>query len=136
MSNHLIVEEWFVHLLNQANLPVSVFKKYHVINAQVAGVITDEKLIKWDFSQKQRLRFFKHLKRWQQLRDHIVSENLWDEIKDKLSSTGICSCQQLKKALCNDSFDVGCNKELLHNSLVIEIKRQKLERCLNWELTK
>jgi len=68
----LELEVGFSSLLNQANLQVSAFAQHHVINAQVAEVVTEQDLLEWGFTPAQCARFFKHLKMWQKMRGQIV----------------------------------------------------------------
>ena len=86
------VEVGLDHLLSRAKLPASVFAEHHVINTQVAEVATVEDLLGWGFTPQQCARFFKWLNSWQKMRDHVISQNLWDELKDEIERTGICSC--------------------------------------------
>ena len=120
----LELEVGFSSLLNQANLPMSAFAQHHVINAQVAEVVTEQDLLEWGLTPAQCARFFKHLKMWQKMREQVVSQNLWDEIKGELNSVGVCSCEQLATALVND--EVQCsNKEGMLKSLTGEIKKHR-----------
>jgi len=115
------VEVGLVHLLKRANLPPKVFAENHVINTQVAEVVTAEDLLGWGFTQEECASFFKWLKRWQKMRDHIISQNLWDEMKDEIERTGIGSCEQLKHALGSASLQCSA-KERLNKSLSCELK--------------
>ena len=116
----LELEVGFSSLLNQANLQVSAFAQHHVINAQVAEVVTEQDLLEWGFTPAQCARFFKHLKMWQKMRGQIVKQSLWDELKDQLNSVGVCSCDQLAAALGSDKVQCS-NKKLLLTILTGEL---------------
>lgn len=129
------VEVGLVHLLDKANLSVSAFKEHHVLNIQVAEVVTTEDLLGWTFTSRQCARFFKYLNKWQQMRDHVVSQNLWDEMKNEIERTGICSCEQLKEGLCSASLQCSV-KEQMVKSLCREIKKHRAMTRLTWNLKK
>ena len=129
------VEVGLTHLLIRANLPVSVFAEHHVINTQVAGVATVEDLLGWGFTQRECARFFKWLNSWQKMRNHVISQNLWDELKDEIERTGICSCEQLKRELGSGALQCSA-KEQLNKSLGRELKKQRALKRLQWDLKK
>lgn len=129
------VEVGLVHLLNQSNLPVSVFEENHVLNIQVAEVVTTEDLLEWNFTPRQCACFFKCLNKWQKMRDHLISQDIWDEMKDNIEQTGICSCEQLKRELCSTSLQCSI-KEQLNKSLGREIKNHRAMARLQWDLKK
>ena len=131
----LKVESGLVNLLNQANLPVYIFQQHHVLNIHIAGVITDEDLIGWNFTSVQCAHFFQHLTRWQKMRTYLLAQNLWDELQEQIKSTGICSCKQLKQELNSSSFQCS-NKEQLIKGLEHEIKHQNIMKQLKWTLKK
>jgi len=128
------VEVGLVHLLNRANLPANIFAENHVINTQVAEVATVEDLLGWGFTQRECARFFKWLNSWQKMRS-VISQNLWDEMKDEIGRTGICSCEQLKRELCSGALQCS-TKEQLNKSLDRELKKQRTMKRLQWGLTK
>ena len=129
------VDVGLAQLLIRANLPVSVFAEHHVINTQVAEVATVEDLLGWGFTQRECARFFKWLNSWQKMRVHVISQNLWDELKDEIERTGICSCEELKQELRSASLQCS-TKEQLIKSLDRELKKQRALKRLQWELKK
>jgi hypothetical protein len=58
-----VAEVSLVHFLTQANLPVRVFEEHQVTGILILEVITDDDLLGWGLSPRQRTRFFKHLKK-------------------------------------------------------------------------
>jgi len=129
----VVAEVSLVHFLTQANLPVRVFEAHQVTGILLLEVITDDDLLGWGLTTRERIRFFKHLKRWQQMRDHVVSENLWDEMKDEIYSNGVTSCEQLKHLLCNNALQCS-NRQQLITSLTQMLKQQRIFRKLDWGL--
>jgi hypothetical protein len=128
-----VAEVSLVHFLTQANLPVRVFEEHQVTGILILEVITDDDLLGWGLSPRQRTRFFKHLKKWQKMRDHVVTQNLWDEMKDEIYSNGITSCEQLKHSLCNNTLQCS-NRQQLITSLTQILKQQRIFRQLEWGL--
>ena len=128
-----VAEVSLVHFLTQAKLPVRVFEEHQVTGILILEVITDDDLLGWGLTTRERTRFFKHLKRWQQMRDHVVSENLWDEMKDEIYSNGVTSCEQLKHSLCNNALQCS-NRQQLITSLTQILKQQRIFRQLEWGL--
>ena len=129
----LVAEVSLIHFLTQANLPVRVFEEHQVTSILILEVITDDDLLGWGLTARQRSRFYKHLKRWQQMRDHVVSQNLWDEMKDEIYSNGITSRGQLKRSLCNNALQCS-NRQQLITSLAQKLKQQRIFRQLEWGL--
>ena len=78
-------------------MDIFIYRTPHTkyIYIQVAEVVTTEDLLGWNFTPRQCARFFKWLNKWQKMRDHLVSKDIWDEMKDKIEHTVFSQVLQL-----------------------------------------